>query len=807
MTLLNQESFKIPFVERENEIHGCLDFLKLDDNKIMKKELLVIGKSGTGKSKLVEELFSHLTKESLFSEFSHIHIDTFEKTNDNYSENLFFEILIYNCWKASPYTKTGITKIDKKNTFEYFIKKKKIGKNIKASIYGLLRNSLEFIPNVGSNLKMLFPDKLNIEPISKSLELNFSLVFQEYLEYLSIKKGVLFVIDNIQFLKLGDQNRLRNILNTISGSIVFIPIVRTKENDKTIQIVNSLKYYDDFMVQLLNPFSEQQTISLIQSVFTKSDKNPIDIGKECYQLTSGNLKEIEQFIFRKKIGKDQITLPINYSQVESNIVSLPKIKRSILVLASLFPTGIKKSYINDIIKEIFSSGNFELSNHFEFLEKFQLIKIEKDMDNIIKPSHEKVANSASSFVLDEEFIEIRNAIIKVFKEKARNTNNFSNFSFLINSLIGLQKISEMKKITLLISKYIQALYENCQFNTILLLYDNITTDDDGKFDPDILKYFPLIVIKNFLDSFQKTSDFNKGLKLITSVKEYFQSDIFEGRYLLQLYNYVEAEKILSRNLENLQYKVAYLNLKQHLRKDSYVRREVSKMINSNQVEKNDAYYVILRNTGYLFKSEQANINLRQCVNYFSQKGDLFGKATSLNNLGINYLINKDIPIAEKYFIQAKDIMKSLYSNEIYQSTFNLGICSLFKNNFLDSIKHFSESRQYVPVTLEYDKIKINFIKCVAELLQGKSTLKYTLILLENFIKRAKNLPDPWILFIVRWNYGSLNTLIDKKKGEEIKKVSTENYKGKKGAFSMSHTFSYCGKRVRMLIPFSIHWRY
>lgn len=807
----------MPYISRNVELYEAVKFIEngIDQNEnYIRRQISIIGPSGVGKTRFVKEVVNEIyNKIENSSQLNCIYLDTFTNTNDLFISDLFFRFMIGSTWMEKEYNFEDITCLSNKSSFRYFLKNRENSNSTKNAIYSALRNSIGFIPAVGDMFKSILPEELTDTTNSDNFEVDFSLLFHEYLNNITKKNKLIFIVDNFQFIDQECKLKLKTVLKNIKQNIIFIPIIR--ENDLFKLNINEIKrdsYYEELSRAIvLKGFELAEVSDLINATVSNKSKINHDLISDCYNQTKGNLKEIEQFLFNINNMDDIYENLSDFSfssPLLSNVYKLSEVRRDILFLVSLFPTGIKLDYVQKIIEELLSLGtNVSLASDLEFLVNYNLITIGSE-DDFLKPAHEKVivtVGELSSDICNEEFLNLRNTCIDVFSTLASRTHNNSDFIFLVNSLLGIQKVGELKRNIALIFRYVDLLHKLSQYKEIVRFYDQIMNDNyHGK---ELLFYLPLNSINLVLDCFQKTSNFNKGLDLIKLINQRYNTNIFEAKYSLQLYQYEKAIDSLKDRLDDPEYLCAYLNALQHLRKDHEVRKIINDLHEKGYDYENEYLVVILRNSAHLFDFVTAETNLLHCLKFFKENEMVFGEATTLNNLGLVYLSENKYGTALKFFEQSQELFSQIYSNEVYQPTFNSGLVHLIKNEYCVASERIKNALNFVPGALSFDKIKFENNLILCEFLMGEKDIDTVLQIFPRLFSKASLIPDPWLAFLLKLNWARLLTIKDQQRGKKLESEALEQYKGDKSVYGHYHSFSYNQNNIEFLLATSPHWRY
>ncbi|HFR4093464.1 TPA: tetratricopeptide repeat protein, partial [Streptococcus suis] len=195
-----------------------------------------------------------------------------------------------------------------------------------------------------------------------------------------------------------------------------------------------------------------------------------------------------------------------------------------------------------------------------------------------------------------------------------------------------------------------------------------------------------------MNSYQWISDFNGGLAILNSLQQDNYSkdlQLYYPRFQIQKYEFEEALKSLEK-LENSSGTLLYkLNAYGHLGKD----QDAIKLLNEtmNSVEKDDFYYIILRNSAHYFPTKEATKNLELALDYFQRNEYQIPVATVYNNLGVVNIWDGQYDIALENINKAEKILKKYDSNEIFEPYCNKSIIFLMNKNYQQSLEFINKS--------------------------------------------------------------------------------------------------------------------
>lgn len=747
MAKINLNTLK--HLERDEEI----DIINYVEEHHNQGQIEILGFSGTGKTEIIKSSISIMHRGDFFDKYAIIHFDA-SQLAENCTDELFYNLLIYKLLQKSEPNEINQTYVSKKDAFLSFLEKSSYKEEVKNNAKRTLVTSLSLLPTVGPLIYKL----LNVtedNTMLKEYQTN-AYIFSEYLNYLSLENGLLIFIDNIQYLSDKIVFDFYEIIRQLEGNVILFTSYTLKDKEKITK-----KLLEKYKLNSENEIFEIKNISL--SLFEKickdnlSSKIYYDLSEQLdyfYELVQyGNMREIDELIFQ--INQNGLE-SINDTPTLQGIKALDEIKKDIIDLTSMFPEGIKLSFIEQIVKYNHGCTEAQLKQSISNLCKMRYILI-GDNDTL-KIEHEKITKASKEnleFDAEEDrFVELIHSCTKVFTEIAYETIDDSDFVFCVKGLIGIEKQLNLIKHLGILEKYVNILYINYKFLQICQLYRNLS--QSTSYGSNISGLFPINSIIQILDAFQKTSNFSEGLEISNYLSSFYNMDLYKSKFLLQSYHYQEAIDTIKPHLNNYESWSIYLNALQHLRKDDEVRQNVRKLIMHNiQYSDIEYYYIILRNSGHLFDFNDAIDNINQSLEYFIKIDNKFVESTCRNNIGILYLYHGDEPqnihIARKYFLQAKKIMEQLRSNEEYQSNINIGVSYFCEGNYDLALEYFECAQKIVPDSLSFDRIKLECNILICKYIKSECSVDDTRKELLSLISKAEELPDPWIKLLCTYN--------------------------------------------------------
>lgn len=629
-------------------------------------------------------------------------------------------------------------------------------------------------------------------------------VFREYINYLSNTTGIIIFIDNIQNIPLDVVSAFYEIVRQAEGNIILFTSYTLEDNSLlSKKVVAEYSLHKDNLVL----FIENVTLEIFDKLCEENLDSQLYYGltqrlQYFYALVQyGNMREIDELIFQiSQNGLENLT----DTPTLQGIKALDEIKKDIIDLTALFPEGIKLSFIKRILKYNEGCTESQFKQSISNLCKMNYVLI-GDNDTL-KVQHEKIMRASRQNLEiaseEERFVELLHSCERVFAEAVYETSDNSEFVFCVNGLIELEKEFSLERHLGILEKYINILYTNFRYFQICQLY--IKLAQTASYGNQIAILFPIRSIIQILDSFQKTSNFEKGLKISMELSNYYNMDLYKAKFLLQSYHYEDAIKVLKNRLNNYESWSIYLNAMQHLRKDSDVRSYVEKLVNEKfDYGDDEYYYIILRNSGHLFDFQIAYKNVNKALEYFKTINNIFVESTCLNNIGILYLYkgeeSSNVHTAKDYFKKAQKIMHQLKSNEEYQSIINIGVTCFCEKDYNMALEYFTNAALIMPKSLTFDFIKLKCNTVVCQYIIGNLSIEDTRKELLSLYLEAEEMPDPWIRLLCKYNLSILrvdnNSYIESLKKE---------YPGDINVYGLIVPNTDFGN---FMLGISPHWRY
>ena len=521
--------------------------------------------------------------------------------------------------------------------------------------------------------------------------------------------------------------------NTLQSGISLTIINRTNDKLKSIDKLDTLDNYTPTVLNL-SYLTEDECKLLIRNKIALLDNVKLN---QIWQITQGNYKDIE-LIINRLIDNPNSEL-FNISDIYDK---LPDIQKNILIISSIFPAGMRKDIVFNYIKSILDE-NTEVADSLKSLIDAGFVYINGDTNDKIKISHESIVNGILNHTNASDLQLVTNNLKIYLEQTILSIGIGGELAYLIHCLINICNIEELRQNVEYIKQLLEIEYRKNSYFYIVSLSKKIL---------HLIELLPEKYLHYILNSYQWISDFNGGLAILNSLqKDNYSKDLqlYYPRFQIQKYEFEEALKSLEK-LENCSGTLLYkLNAYGHLGKD----REAIKLLKEsmNSVEKDDFYYIILRNSAHYFPTKEATENLKLALDYFQRNEYQIPVATVYNNLGVVNIWDGEYDIALENLNKATKILKKYDSNEIFEPYCNKSIIFLMNKNYQQSLKFINKSLQECPKALTLDIRMLKLNKLIIELISERISFTEFQNSLRNFEEEIPLIDDPWYKFQIVYN--------------------------------------------------------
>lgn len=703
----------------------------------------IYGNSGTGKTYLLRESLA-----KYFSKEIDVTIVYIDLADDFLSTTAFWDIFLFTVWNGNINDPVGMIKIDTKYSMMNYLKKSIRGKKIANAVLQSIASIVVTIPVYKAQIEAsgmgITSYDLNAK-IESDIEKSSLLI--KYLKHIAKKQNVIIALDNYQHMPTSIRRFFESSLNQIKKNIVFINIQRTDQH-----YYNSPIVFNDRMLEIetKNLLSDELYEFIISKRFANS-KILKEIVEDCYEKTEGNLKEIDIYLrANEKEIERGILKRTKTHNLKNSLGMLSQIQRELVLLAALFPSGIRLEYVTSLMKYFYTFDDEVFNEELTKIITLGYVMLNSKRKDLLKPAHDKICLSIETISSTEDFLEFYNNIKNALEELIKVKRDSADYIYLLHCFVG---ICDSKKLINCIN-YLEELicleYKKCAYLYLVeLIKEYLETD------VNIIMHISDKHVLMILDACQKTCSFKIALSILEIVHKEADNKqliIYRAKILTQCYDFENALTEINRlpkSNETLLYKLIIL---EHLGRNSEIIKLLKELMNGNIIY-DKWYYVILRNTAHFFTYKQAYENLNRCWIYFNKCGTIFEQATILNNMSVIHIWNglETYGEAEKCIKIAINMFQQIGSNEVFEAYYNYGTLYCMQGQYKKAIKYYNLALDNVPEVLAMDVSLLMLNKKICECI-----LNYKKITdLEKFILQCLNqteiLQDPWVRFQLEYN--------------------------------------------------------
>lgn len=336
MAKLNTEKIKHIIRSEETEI---LNFLSNNSDKL---QLTIVGESGVGKTQIIRSLGKFIHTSPRYEDYTIMHLDA-NIINQDSSSDVLYNILIAKLLQQNNYSDNDLNKVDASCAFLKFMDKKDYKDDLKHNIKRSLLASLSLLPQIGSIAALLFDAPFTSENAAKYN--SNEVFFYEYIRFLAETSGLVIIIDNVQNINEKIFLQLNQYISKVSGQVIYITSRTVNEKSQMhFQQIQEETIFDESLAISLENLSIKDFQNICNNYF------PYNIAQRLlerlnyyYEITEkGNFRQINELYFRiNNFGLDKI----NGIPTEQSVDSLEDLQKDILNLTSIFPEGIRLSFI------------------------------------------------------------------------------------------------------------------------------------------------------------------------------------------------------------------------------------------------------------------------------------------------------------------------------------------------------------------------------------------------------------------------------------------------------------------------------
>lgn len=765
-------------------------------NSSKSASITIHGDSGTGKT--------HLVTRTLLSgfEIENSTIIYINLQDDILTTTAFWDIVLFTTWNEVCDKVTPL-KIDKKNSFHSFLQKKINGKNLAKILFKSISNVVMTIPVYSAQISIQGISAENEKNMDNKSEIEKSQIVFDYFRYITKKGKLIIAIDNYQFMNHTIQHFFETSINHINKNVYFINIQRTNQ----VQVRHPLAFENNYYEQELKSISKENLSQYVLEPLFGNSMFYDELLEDCFRKTQGNLEEIELYIksnsknIENGILKKDVTMDI-----KGTLNKLPPIQREIVLLAALFPSGIKVEYVTSLIRRLFYLEDETLEKELKKIITLGYVMLNSARNDLLKPTHDKINLSLETLNSNEDFFEFYNIVENGLEEIIERKKEDSDYLYLLHCYIG---ICDTKRLLNRI-EFLENLIE-LKHNESSFLYLVELSNEYLNIDYNVILNLESRSLQLLLDACQKTCSFDVSQEILSLLCKFNKMNdkfaLYSIKVKTQLYQFDKALdeiKKLPENNETILYKLIIL---EHLNYRDEIIEILKKFSKNDNIIQDKWYHIILRNTAHFYNYNTAYSRLNEALIYFKKCDSIFEMATVYNNLSVIQIWNgsESFKEANRNIKKAIALFKQIGSNEIFEPYYNKGVLCYLKGKIEKALEYFQASLEFVPKVLEMDvhllKISIMICEC--------SLCRTSINLLEKFLHESLNveeiLHDPWVRFQIEYN---LKNIEEFRYGYSKLAPQKEYINEKKNtSLTIFTNLNFRHKKIPICLSLSPNWRY
>ena len=784
-----------PFRLHVSQLVNCREFLARPATS--PRVLRIFGFSGAGKSFLVRELM--VEAEADEKDGLGLYVDVppgdleasalLDKLDDLLSERR----------EATRDTPTFVTRKAARSW-----KSAKLGISAKriAYVYRASRDLTAQIPLVGPFIKALLP-----ESVPMKVPVVDSTAPMRFLMRRSKTKPVLLTIDNIQFIPFAVREMLETELAEAGTHLRLVLIERVTERNRLdwMPPVPNAELMD---IELQNASVDEIT-GLVREVLPDA----IDfkaIATTMYRRSDGNLKSV-WFQLRLIASRrdDQDSIPTSYEDVISTLSPLDQTVlrfivftiggltiASLVLLLRVTDLRARPDAVTSAITDLASLG---------------LLVVNGESADRVRVEHELVAQIVSEITPEDDKLEFREQIVTALSTVLDQGTASREEAVLYDRLLGILTDVELRQSPSLLSHVVRFV----QIQSDLDRHRYLSSICRDSVCWDVLDTLPDTTVRALLDAIQKSSLFSFGLVAAARLRRASPlheslASLYEAKYLVQMFRYDEAATALERVGESKEKRAVAFNIMLNLAQDdraTEIAMEVYSEISAETGTEHD--YVILRNSGHLFRPDDAHALVEASIDGFQALGRQFGVATALNNRGIVELASGSIGSASGSFEAARRQLGKLDSAEVYQPLVNLSAAAFLEGNIASALHLLFSARDVVPHSLLQDTAMFGLNEVALEVCAGTCSGTEAMERLRVVVDVARKTRDLRFIHVSTWFAECLNALLSgtdqptTRSGRKVEEIRTS------GRVALEVFMPTRIEEFDFEVPFvlSPHWRY
>lgn len=839
---------KWPFLGRSRDLKHCLAFLKPGDEITIASRLLrVSGESGAGKSFFVKELICQFAQQTPAALALYVNLEEsgFESAE---LEKRLAHLASYPSapTRKNPQQVPGAASIARhRRPFPWWMKTLQY-------TYNGVKESTAQIPFVGKVIKAFLPKEM---PVSRRRELAAAGRFWDYLVVEARRIPVLLVLDNFQFLPDSAAMEIDSVFAAADAGLRFVTVERLRRGAAASGAWDLRCFPDHRLSVELAPLTHAETSSLVRAVLGENVLNLNEICDVVFRKSGGNPKQMWlqlralqinlaaaqqssaaggaggsgqalQLVRRTALLQARREVPAGemaLGDYEETITNLPPLDRLSLQIVTLVMGGLKLDDVVNILRSIVHSVSEEdIKKTILDLALVGLLIINGTQNNRVKIEHELVTLSVRRTTTEQETLDLRLDVVSALSRRLEQAPADEEYERLVDRLIGLVMPAELRSrhdllthlITLIDKQHLRE-----RFHYLIWLFATPSVRET-------IDLIPPHCLEAFLDAFQKTSQFDKGLAAIELVRLHGKMprrelSLYSARYLVQKFEYEKAETILKETSGGSDRDMILFNILLNLCRNNEARRMIES-IPADADNLDEFQCVMLRNCSQLYEENEARTRLLKAKRGFSRLGLRFGEATALNNLGVLELWAGKYEKAQYYLNAGRSAFEKLESNEIYQPLTNLAVLSAVRDDATGALQLLDKAKTAVSPWLQMDDLMLAFNQLMLDLQAGKTSGAEAATRAEELHRRSRKIMDmrfrdvlAWFAHQMQTHYGEGSDADSATPFEDEEKYpipvppefDSRIRRGSCSGLEVFKDFELDGRNIALVYVLSPHWRY
>ncbi len=480
---------------------------------------------------------------------------------------------------------------------------------------------------------------------------------------------VVLAIDNVQFMPFGLQELLDAELSAAGSLLRLVLIERTRAGsrlDWRPPIPDALWLDLEF-----DKATTAEVAGLIAQVLPDAADDE-DLAASVVRRSDGNLKSV--WFQLRLIAARRADQEATANSYEDVILTLAPLDQAVLRLVVFTIGGLTVATLVALLQATSLRARPDnVTAAIGDLASLGLLVVNGDRADRVRVEHEIVAQVVTEITPEEEKLELRSQVVNALSSLLDPREAPSDEVVLYDRFLGIVNHTELRQEPVLMShvvRYVQLQSEQERYRYLAgICRDSVCWD--------VLDVLPDTTVRSLLDAIQKSSLFSFGLvatSRLRSIPGRHESlaSLYEAKYLVQLFQYDEAQRALDRVTDMEEKQAVAFNMLLILAQDdkaAEIAMEVFSEVSDATGTEQD--YVILRNSGHLFPSDDARAVVDIALDGFRRLGRAFGYASTLNNRGVVELVDGRLGEARTTLEDAYDLLREIESVEAYQPLVNL----------------------------------------------------------------------------------------------------------------------------------------